>query len=94
MEANLFGVPLLLWGTLSLVLAIVWCFVWPKDKAAAVGRTRYAILRWGHTLVWLFLALAAFLTALDIVGGASTARLVAFLGLITYLAFMFTLRTS
>jgi hypothetical protein len=94
MEAKLFGVPLALWGSICLILAVLWIFIWPSDKAAAVDGMRFFILRWFHALVWLLLALATFTTAFNVFGGASTARIVAFLSLITYLVCMFTAATS
>jgi hypothetical protein len=94
MDTTLFGVPLILWGGLCLLLTITWIIIWPHDKAAAVTTTRYFILRWFHALVWLLLALAAFLAAFNVLGGEATARIVAFSALITYFVFMFTFVTS
>jgi hypothetical protein len=94
MDAKLFGVPLVLWGALCLVLTVIWIIIWPSDKANAVDSLRFFILRWFHALVWLLLAIAAFLAAFNLLGGASTARMVAFLSLITYLVFMVTFTIS
>ena len=94
MDARLLGVPLIIWGALCLVLTAVWVVVWPHDKATAVDGLRFFILRWFHALVWLLLAIAAFIAAFNLLGGASTARIVAFLALISYLVFMVTFITS
>ena len=93
MDAKLFGVPLVIWGALCLVLTAVWIVVWPHDKASAVDGLRFLILRWFHALVWLLLAIAAFIAAFNVLGGASTSRIVAFLALMTYLVFV-TYRSS
>ena len=77
-----------------MVLTVVWIIFWPSDKTTATAGMRFIILRWFHALVWLFLALAAFLAAFHLLGGASTARMVAFLALITYLVFIGTLFTT
>jgi len=94
MDAKLFGVPLILWGVLCIVLTIVWVSVWPSEKVAATNEVRYFILRWFHALTWLLLAVAAFLTAFNWLGGAATARMVALLSLIAYLIFMGTFVTA
>ncbi len=90
MDAKLLGVPLAVWGALCLVLTAIWVMVWPHEKAATADGLRFFILRWFHALVWLLLAIAAF----DVLGGAATARIVAFLSLITYLVFVVTFATS
>lgn len=94
MDVKLFGVPLVLWGALCLVLAAIWIIVWPSEKASTADALHFVILRWFHALVWLLLALAAFIAAFQLLGGASTARIVAFLSLITYLVFIVTFTTS
>jgi hypothetical protein len=55
---RIMGVPPRVWGVVALVLAVVWTFVWPQRD---VEGPAYLILRWGHALVWLLLAVAAFL---------------------------------
>jgi len=90
---NLFGIPYTLWGIAALATAVLWVFIWPRKKNVKPGSLAYFILRWFHTLVWLFLAAAAFITSFDILGGQNTAQLVAFMGLITYLVFMATVVT-
>lgn len=94
MKAKLLGIPLVIWGGICILLTIVWVFVWPSDKAAAVDDLQFFILRWFHALTWLFLAAAAFIAAFDILRGAATAKTVAFLALITYLIFVATFVTS
>jgi hypothetical protein len=91
---KLLGIPLTIWGVACLVMAAVWMFVWPKNRSVASGSLSYLVLRWFHALVWLFLAAATFIAGFDILGGADTARFIALLALLTYLAFMATLMVT
>ena len=92
--AKLFGVPLVIWGALCCALTVLWVVVWPSGKAAATSGLRFVVLRWFHALAWLFLAIAAFLASSNVLGGTATARPVALLSLLTYMAFMGTLITT
>jgi hypothetical protein len=94
MDGKLLGVPLVVWGGLCFALTVVWIIIWPSDKAAATAGLRFVILRWFHALVWLFLAIAAFLAAFNVLGGIAIARTVAFLSLLTYLIFVGTFLTT
>lgn len=94
MESKFLGVPLVVWGVICCVLTVVWIIFWPSDKASATEGLRFVILRWFHALVWLLLTIAAFLTAYNVLGGLSTARVVAILSLITYLVFIGTVITT
>lgn len=94
MEEKLFGIPLVVLGGICLALTVVWVFVWPGDKATSLTGLRFFILRWFHALVWLLLAIAAFMAAFHAPGGAPAIRVVALLSLIVYLVFMFVFITS
>lgn len=94
MQAKLFGVPLIIWGVVCIVLTIVWTVVWPSEKVTPDGGLRFLILRWFHALTWLLLALAAFIAGFNVVGGTATARTIAFLSLLIYLIFMATFIAS
>jgi hypothetical protein len=83
------GVPLTIWGVVCLMVSAVWIFVWPSQTSAS-GAPRF-ILRWFHTLVWLFLAAAAFIAGLNLPGGVKSAQLAAEFALLAYLVFMITL---
>jgi hypothetical protein len=87
----LLGIPLAIWGIVCLVVAAIWVFVWPSNKSIEPNSLPHLVLRWFHALVWLFLAVTAFIAGFDIFGGANTAQFVALLALLTYLAFMVTL---
>ncbi|MCU0502454.1 MAG: hypothetical protein MUC51_11945 [Anaerolineae bacterium] len=85
------GIPFTVWGIACLVVAAIWVFVWPNNKRVGANSLPRFILRWGHALVWLCLAAAAFIAGFDILGGTNTAQFVALLAALTYLVFMMTL---
>ena len=91
---QLLGIPLIFWAIVCLVVSIVWVFVWPSDRVDQLFGLRYLILRWGHALVWLLLAVAAFIAGLNLPGGVKTASTVALASLVVYIIFMATVLTS
>jgi lysylphosphatidylglycerol synthetase-like protein (DUF2156 family) len=66
MDSTLFGIPFFTLGLVCLGLAVLWYFVWPKDrtpeplKQLPEYKTRPAwmqsVLRWFHALAWVMLA--------------------------------------
>ena len=66
MDGTLFGIPLFTLGLVCLGLAVLWYYVWPKDrtpeplKQLPEYKPRSAwlqsVLRWFHALVWVMLA--------------------------------------
>jgi hypothetical protein len=94
MENRFLGVPLPILGMLALLITVIWIFVWPSDRAALGEPVRYFILRWFHAIVWLLLALAAFIAGFNLPGGVRLAKPVAFVSLIIYLIFMAAFLTS
>lgn len=92
MYPKLFGIPQALIGSVCLVFAVVWFVVWPQDKAAGAVGLRFLTLRYGHALVWLLLAIAAFSSLVQPLH--NLARPIALMALGVYLAFMFALATG
>lgn len=88
MYTKLFGVPVFVWGGICLLLTILWIFVWPHNRVVPTDRLRYIVLRCFHALVWLILALAAFVAGFDGLGGESVAKPIAFLSLMVCLIFI------
>lgn len=82
------GLPLALWGVLCLVVALLFAFVVPHSGAMGARGAAAFLLRWGHALVWLLLALFCFARG----AGADDAAnpLAAAAGLL-YLAFILAL---
>ncbi len=62
-----FGIPFWLWSVAALILAAVYWRVWPHPRAGQKRREPWlaAILRGGHSLVWILLGLACALFGLD-----------------------------
>lgn len=55
---GLLNIPYFAWMALALILAIVWVYVGPHTKMPMTLGLRYLIIRWGHALTWLLLALS------------------------------------
>jgi hypothetical protein len=73
------------WAGLCLAVAAVWVFVVPRPQLAGATGWRRFLLRWGHALVWLLLALSFGLRA---AGQSGLADPVAAAGGLTYVAFL------
>lgn len=88
-----FDIPWFVLGGLALIVALIFCFVWPRNKAPRDHTSvPYLILRWGHALVWVLLSISLFLrSAPDLTGAANILALVA-LGV--YISFVSTLRRN
>jgi hypothetical protein len=82
------GIPFLFWGVGCLVIAAAFAVAWPRTKVIQPEGWRYLILRWGHSLVWVFLGLSCLIRVL---GSSGVADVVAFLALPTYATFLFML---
>ncbi|MFT3891581.1 MAG: hypothetical protein QM730_08115 [Anaerolineales bacterium] len=68
-------------------MAIVYSFVWPHSAATADSGFRYFIVRWGHALTWILLALNFFLRGINPeLNGI--ANMIAMAGGVSYLLFM------
>ncbi|WKZ46237.1 MAG: hypothetical protein QY306_10505 [Anaerolineales bacterium] len=80
-------VPWFVWAALALLLAIVWIYVGPHTKIPAASSFRYFIIRWGHSLTWVLLAVSFFLRGI-IPSLNGIANLIAAAGGITYLTFI------
>lgn len=82
-------------GILALALALVWVFVWPEDHVTAdTGRLRYFLLRWGHSLAWLFLSAMFFLKAAGNKTSESWGSSLGSLGGLSYAAFLVAFLTT
>jgi len=67
------NLPHFAWTAFALIVAIIWVYVWPRKAVTATTGFRYFIIRWGHALTWLFLAISFFLRGIgpDLNGGSS-----------------------
>ena len=81
------NLPWFLWAGISLCIAMIWIYIWPRKAVTSNMGFRYLILRWGHALTWVFLAVSFFLRGIgpDLNGGSSFFALA---GGLMYLLFM------
>jgi hypothetical protein len=81
-------IPLPVWVLICLGIAMFYLIVWPSaNNPGEVNSLRYSVLRWFHSLTWIFLALSCFLRMSSAPRLQSLAKKVAFLVLPTYLLF-------
>jgi len=59
------NLPWFVWAGLALVVAVAYFFVWPQQAAIAATGFRFFILRWGHALTWVLLAINFLLRGLS-----------------------------
>lgn len=56
MITGFFGIPWFVWAAVALAIAVVYIFIWPRKAASASNGIRFFVLRWGHALTWILLA--------------------------------------
>ena len=79
--------PWFAWAVLTLVVALIYSFIWiPKGTNEAVG-FRFFILRWGHALTWFLLTVNFVLRGIS-PNLNGIANLVAATGGVMYLLFI------
>ncbi|MBP6177180.1 MAG: hypothetical protein KA480_02585 [Anaerolineales bacterium] len=82
------GFPWFTWAGLSLIVAIIYYFVWPNYAVKGVSTGfRFFAVRYGHTLTWALIALNFFLRGLSPTLD-ETAYTIALAGGISYFTFM------
>jgi hypothetical protein len=87
-QTSFLGLPLFVWGLISLALAAVWAYVWPAERALGAVGLRLLLVRWGHSLVWLLLALMCFLRGSRVAAIAGWGNAAGLASLVAYLAFL------
>ena len=55
------NLPWFAWAGLALIVAVIYAFIWPEKTGTTAIGFRFFILRWGHTLTWILLAINFFL---------------------------------
>jgi hypothetical protein len=92
------GVSWTVWGGFCLIIAAVYFIIWPRPKitSPAPGRPLWRQLarRYGHGLVWIFLALSCFARGGSLPGGQSLANGLALAALGCYALFIFAVTTG
>jgi drug/metabolite transporter (DMT)-like permease len=88
------NLPWFLWATLALILSILWVYVGPHTKLKPAPGFLYFIVRWGHALTWLFLAVSFALRGIgpDLNGGSSFFALAGGVMYILFMAMTFVLK--
>lgn len=81
------NLPWFLWAGFSLVLAVVWIYVGPHTRMKVVPGFRNFIIRWGHVLTWVLLAISFSLHGID-PNLNGIANMTALAGGVVYLLFM------
>jgi hypothetical protein len=77
------GLSYYLWGIIGVLLAVVFAFIAPREQGK-MSQTKYIIVRWFHSLVWLLLALSFFLRGTENPTAIRAADIVAISGGIVY----------
>jgi len=81
------NLPWFVWAGTALVIAVVYSFVWPEKAGTAAIGFRFFILRWGHTLTWILLAINFLLRGLS-PSLNGLANLIALAGGVMYFLFL------
>lgn len=81
------NLPWFAWAVPAFVIAVIYSFVWPKDRIADLTGLRFLVLRWGHALTWLLISMNFILRGLD-PRFDGIANLTAAAGGLIYLLFM------
>jgi hypothetical protein len=81
------NLPWFAWAAIALLVAILYSFVWPRDRIAELNSFRFLVLRWGHALTWLLMSINFILRGIDPKYN-EVANLIAAVGGLTYLLFM------
>jgi len=81
------NLPWFLWAALALIIAVIYSFVWPHKAVEAATGFRFFILRWGHALTWVLLAINFALRGIN-PNLNGVANIIALLGGLMYALFM------
>jgi hypothetical protein len=81
------NVPWFVWAALALVVAGIYAFVWPQKAVTVTTGFRFFVLRWGHSLTWLLLALNFLLRGVS-QSWNGVANLIALTGGLMYILFI------
>jgi hypothetical protein len=77
------GLSYYLWGIIGVTLAVVFAFIAPREQGK-MSQTKFIIVRWFHSLVWVLLALSFFLRGTENPTAIGIADIVAISGGLVY----------
>lgn len=81
------NLPYFAWTAIALVIAVIFVYIWPRKAVTTTTGFRYFVIRWGHALTWILLAINFALRGID-PSLNSAANLIAAAGGAIYLLFM------
>jgi len=81
------NLPWFVWAGITLIVAVIYSFVWPQKAGAPATSFRFFVLRWGHTLTWILLAINFGLRGVS-PSLNSTANIIALIGGAMYALFI------
>ena len=81
------NLPYFVWTAIALMIAVIFVYIWPHKAVNITMGFRYFVIRWGHSLTWILLAISFLLHGIspELNGGASFFALA---GGVMYLLFM------
>lgn len=81
------NLPYFAWTAIALVIAVIFVYMWPRKAVTITSGFRYFVIRWGHPLTWVLLAISFLLRGFspELNGGSSFFALA---GGLMYLLFM------
>ena len=87
MNQGFYGLSWYAWAGITLALAVLYSFLWPRQRAEGHTGFRFLVMRWGHALVWVLLTINFALRGLSS-GLASAAGILVLAGLAMYVVFL------
>jgi len=81
------NIPYFVWTAIALIIAGIFVYVYPHKAVTVTTGFHYFVIRWGHALTWILLAVSFFMRGIgpDLNGGSSFFALA---GGMMYLLFM------
>jgi hypothetical protein len=79
--------PWIVWTFVCSVIAFIYYFIWPSE-ARTSHFLHHLILRYGHTFVWILLAIATVMASNERLGGLRAAEYTAKGSLAVYVLFI------
>jgi hypothetical protein len=91
---GLLNLPWFLWALVALIIAIIYSFVWPHKAMLVTLGFRFFVLRWGHALTWILLAVNFVLRGISpsLSGAANLIALAGGLMYALFIAMMFMVK--
>ena len=81
------NLPYFAWTVIALIIAGIFIFIWPHKAVTVTTGFRYFVIRYGHSLTWILLAISFFLHGLS-PSLNGVANVIALAGGLKYLLFM------